>query len=214
MKINKLYLNLFLVLGLLLAGCNSGSSDNATGDAVYSGEENKEKNCITEQVPYEEEEKYMDQEEYVKTEYYSETVPYTDTECENQNLIYKVDKGSCTSRKDNIFSDDIPAEYSCSITNLDAQAGQFLMRIGFNVDGQQLEETQPKYIYPQSSETFIIRRDATIQGCFCVEQVPKKQVCRDVTNYQEVQKSRDVTAFRPVERTRTVTRYKEKVTCS
>ena len=154
-------------------------------------------NCKNVQIPYE------SQEEYLKTEYYTETVPYTDTECESKLLVYKVQKGSCVNREDNFFADDEPAKYSCTITNLDNEGGQFSMRIGFNVNGQQLEETQSRYIYPQSSETFRIERDASIQNCYCAENVPTKQVCRDVIKYQEIQRERQVTAYKPVTKYRT-----------
>lgn len=169
-------------------------ANRPTGNTVNLGQENQEDNVQTQQqaqisckdvqVPYD----YLEE--------YQETVPYTDRECENQNLVYKVERGSCTTRKSHIFSADDPAEYSCTITNLDTEGGTFSMNIGFNIQGQQLKETQSKYIYPQSSETFSIQRDASVDSCFCSEIIPTKQVCRDVTRYQEVTKTRTVTRYR------------------
>jgi len=168
---------------------------NVTGNVLANFE-----NCREEQVAYEE------QEEYMKTEYYMETVPYTDRECEDKSLVYKVVKGECKNQYDGWF-ENTPASYSCTITNLDSEAGTFSMRIGFNVQGQQLDETQSKLIYPQSSETFTVTRDSKIDNCYCVETVPTKKVCRDVTKYRDEQRERQVTAYRPV------TKYKAEKIC-
>jgi len=122
---------------------------------------------------------------------YTETVPYTDQECTYPSLKYKRETGSCLQREDNFFSDDVPSKYSCTITNLDDTPAQFSLKIGFNIAGGKLEETQTKLIYPDSSQTFTIERDAEIDSCFCVEiNVPTKQVCRDVIKYREVTKYR------------------------
>ncbi|MFH1127340.1 MAG: hypothetical protein V1718_04495, partial [archaeon] len=123
-------------------------------------------------------------------------------------LVYKKEKGSCQQRQSGLLGfGDQPAEYSCTITNLDSEGGTFSMRIGFNVGSQQLDTTESRYIYPQSSETFSYRYDTKMNGCFCIENVPTKQVCRDVIKYKEVQKERQVTAYRPV------TKYKTEQKC-
>lgn len=174
----------FLSLGILsiifISGCTQQST---TGGAINNPVQTN--NCKDVQVPY------------LKTEYYMETVPYTDTECQNVPLIYKKETGSCTDRVSGLFGlGDRPAKYSCTITNLDSVGGTFSMNIGFNAGGQKLETTQNKYIYAQSSETFEYQYDAKIDGCYCSEQVPTKQVCHDVTKYRDVQRERQVTAYR------------------
>ncbi len=167
--------------------------ENAQGDSQNSqtgGSPISKKNCRQEQVPYEEQETYY------------ETVPYTDQECEDKQLIYKKDNGACTDWEDNWFSENTPAKYSCMITNLDSEGGNFALEIGFNVGSEQLKETQSKYIYPQSSETFYVQRDSAIDSCFCKEaSIPTKQVCRDVIKYKDIA------------RTRTVTKYKTEEVC-
>lgn len=144
-----------------------------------------QKNCRDVQTPYD----YLEE--------YQETVPYSDRECESKTLTYKLEKGSCLDYDDNWLSQDQPAKYSCTITNLDTEAGTFSVTIGFDVQGQNLEETQSQYIYPQSSKTFAISRMSHINSCFCYEQnIPTKQVCRDVTRYKEVTKTRTVIRYR------------------
>ena len=70
------------------------------------------------------------------------------------------------------------------------------MRIGFNIKGQQLEETISKTIYPDSSETFKITREAEIDSCYCYETAPTKQVCRNVIDYKDIEKTKTVTKYR------------------
>ncbi len=157
-----------------------------TGNVVRSGESNSGEDvvCKEVQVPYD----YLEE--------YQETVPYTDRECENQKLSYKVERGECLQRVDRFLYEDEPAKYSCVIYNLDEVGGTFGITIGFKVEGQVLEETQSKYIYAQSSNTFTVSRDATVESCYCQEEVPTKQVCRDVTRYKEVTKTRTVVRYR------------------
>lgn len=140
--------------------------------------------CRTVQVPYDDLEEYY------------ETVPYTDRECEAKNLVYKLERGSCMDRQDNWIEDE-PAKYSCTITNLDEQPASFSVNVGFSVQGQELGETQNSYIYPQSSHTFNVQRDANIDSCFCREvNLPTKQVCRDVTKYRKELRTRRITSYR------------------
>ena len=188
----KILISIFLILSVsLIYGCST------PGNVVAPT-----KNCKDVQVPYEV------QEEYIKTEYYTETVPYTDEECENEYLTYKLERGSCVQRVDRLLGEDKSAKYDCTITNLDNERGLFTIRIGFNIEGQQLEETQEGYIYPQSSKTFYIERDALIDGCYCSEQsIPTKRICKEVTKYKEVQREKQTTAYRPV------TKYKTEQKC-
>ena len=189
MKLNNIYFVfvLFLISALIIISCTQQTTGQVVGPK-----------CRDVQVPYEAQEGYM------KTEYYTETVPYTDRECENKFLIYKKVTGNCEDRKSGLFGlGDQPAKYSCTITNLDNEGGTFSMKIGFNVGSQKLENTQSKYVYPQSSETFNYQVDASIDSCYCAEQVPTKQVCRDVIKYKDVQKERQVTAYKPVTKYRT-----------
>lgn len=177
-------------------------SDNQNTNNPNSLTSNQNKNCHQVETPYE------DQESYLKTEYYTESVPYTDQECESKDLVYKKDTGICSNWEDNWLSDNTPAKYSCVITNLDTEGGTFSLEIGFNVGSEQLKETQSKYIYPQSSETFDVERDSAIDSCFCRESsIPTKQVCRDVIKYRDVQKERQVYDNKPV------TKYKTETVC-
>jgi hypothetical protein len=191
-KTNNLLIGILIVIGIALITIIITNSTSGTGKVTYNPQnENPEQQnsnqqtCKDVQIPYD----YLEE--------YSETVPYTDKECEQQRLVYKRDEGTCLQRKDNFFSADEPAKYDCTMTNLDTEGGVFSIRIGFNVNGQQLEETQSRYIYPQSSEKFTIERDATITSCYCIEEnTPTKQVCRDVTKYRDVIKTRTVTRYR------------------
>ncbi len=141
--------------------------------------------CKEVQVPYDAQEAYTEQE------------PYTEEVCDNLNLIYKKDTGSCMQYDDNFFSEDEPAKYDCTITNLDNQAGTFFMEIGFYMDGQKIVETQNKYIYPQSSGTFYTEKMAYIDSCYCsVTSIPTKQECEMVTKYKTVTKYRTVTKYK------------------
>ena len=161
---------------------------------VFTGRVNTFTGPTCQQVSYEE------QEEYMKTEYYTESVPYTDQECENKRLVYKKSTGSCQDRQSGLFGlGDQPAKYSCTITNLDNEGGTFSVEIGFDIGGQRITEVQSRFIYPQSSATFSYERDVSIASCVCGEEdIPTKQVCRDVIKYNEVQRERQVTAYRPV----------------
>lgn len=179
---------LILVIVLIIFGAfvvfSFLSNSYNSSDGSLSSSESKIV-CRDAQVPYDYQEEY------------TETVPYTDQECESRELVYKKDTGSCIQRDDNFFADDVPAKYSCTITNLDTEAGTFSMKIGFNVNGEQLFETQQKYIYPQSSESFSVSRDASISSCFCSEtSIPTKQVCRDVIKYKDVAKYRTITKYK------------------
>jgi len=148
-------------------------------------EELAEVNCKEMQIPYDALEEYAEQE------------PYTDTLCENINLVYKNEKGTCTQYEDNFFSSDTPSTYSCTIANLDNEAGYFSIDIGFNIDGQTLGENQTQYIYPQSSQTFYAQKMAYIDSCYClITSVPTKQECETVTRYRTVTKTRTVTKYR------------------
>lgn len=191
MSIIPIILAVFIIMFLVMSYI---TGVNPTGRAIAEAD-----NCKDIQVPYEEQEAYM------KTEYYVDTVPYTDRECENKNLVYKMDRGTCSNRQSGILGlGDQPAKYSCTITNLDSEAGTFSVEIGFNIGTQQLKTLQNEYIYPQSSKTFSYSSDTKIDSCFCVEKsIPTKQVCRDVIKYQDVQKERQVTAYRSVTKYRT-----------
>ena len=188
-----------LVLVLLIGGIitavvvgsvyfdNNGSTGAVTADS--SGSEStlrpRGQTCRNVQVPY------------TETESYSESVPYTDEECENKQLVYRKTRGQCKDWVDNYFYSDEPATFDCTLTNLDTEGGLFSMKIGFMVGGQELTEVQNKYLYPQSSETFRVTRNAKIDSCYCAEQsIPTKQVCRDVTRYRDVPRTREVTKYR------------------
>ena len=148
-------------------------------------EELAEVTCRDVQVPYDAQESYTEQE------------PYSDEECNNLNLIYKKEEGSCRQYQDNLIFEDEPAKYDCTISNLDNKAGTFSMEIGFFIDGQQIGETQNKYIYPQSSETFYIEKMAEIDSCYCsLKKLPTKQECETVTKYKTVINYRTVTKYR------------------
>lgn len=181
-----LFVVIIIVALVLIFSYSRGSmSGNVVREDFQSGSQQAQQSCRDVQVPYD----YLEE--------YQETVPYTDRVCEQQTLVYKKDTGSCQQRRDNFFSADEPAKYDCTITNLDSEAGTFSIRIGFNVNGQQLEETQSRYIYPQSSEKFVFERDAKVDACYCYEtDIPTKQICRDVTQYREVTKTRTVTRYR------------------
>lgn len=167
---------------------------------VFTGNTSKFVTPNCQQVPYEE------QEEYMKMEYYTESVPYTDQECENKNFVYKKSFGECKDRQSGLFGlGDQPAKFSCTLTNLDNEGGTFSVKIGFDIGDQEITETQSRYIYPQSSATFSYERDLSINSCICLEQeIPSKQICRDVIRYNEVQRERQVTAYRPVTKYRQV----------
>ncbi len=134
---------------------------------------------------------------YVVKEDYTEKVPQTQQQCDNIALTAKVQKGECINRATGFlgFIGNHPASYSCSITNYDTEAGSFSMTIGFNVKGQQLSETQSKYIYPQTTEQFSISRESDIDNCFCNEQIPTKQVCHDVIVMVDQTKTTDKTLY-------------------
>ena len=141
--------------------------------------------CRDVQVPYEDQEAYTEQE------------PYSDEVCNNIDLVYKRETGSCRQYVDNLFASDEPAKYDCTISNFDDTAGTFSMEIGFNIDGQRIVETQSKYIYPQSSETFYAQKMAEIESCTCsVTNVPQKQECEIVTKYNIVTKYRTITKYK------------------
>ncbi len=153
-------------------------------------EELAEVKCRDVQVPYEAQESYQDKE------------PYSDEVCNNVELVYKKETGSCKQYADNFFAGDEPSKYDCTVTNLDNKAGTFSMEIGFYIDGQENVETISKYIYPQSSETFYAEKMARIQSCTCsLTKVPQKQECETVTKY------------RPVTKYRTITKYKTETVC-
>lgn len=165
-----------IILILFLMGTIS-----ITGDAVSI----KFKNCHDVSVPYQE------------IESYTETIPYTDQECEAKPLVYKIEGGLCNNKNNGFLGfGRSNAQYSCTITNLDDVGGVFYVNIGFNVQGQPLSEDQSRFLYPQSSQTFSIERDADVQNCFCKEQAPTKQVCRDVIKYKDVQKTRTITKYK------------------
>ncbi|MCK9568035.1 hypothetical protein M0R72_03715 [Candidatus Pacearchaeota archaeon] len=191
-KNNNLLIGILIIVGLVFCSLlliNLVPTGNIIdGTSNKNSQETYTETCKEVQVPY----------DYI--EEYSETVPYTEEECESQELVYKKETGTCLQRKDNFFSEDEPAKYDCTITNLDDEAGVFSITIGFNVGNERLEETQNKYIYPQSSETFIVEKDATIDSCYCYENsIPSKQVCKDVTKYKEVIKTRTVTRYKTEE---------------
>lgn len=142
--------------------------------------------CRNVQVPYSEQEVYY------------ETVPYTDRVCEDKELVYKQERGTCVGKSDGYLGVGArPMSYSCTITNLDTEAKIFTMKIGLNIGEQQLFDTLSYYIYPQSSKEFAYAEDIGGESCFCVlEEIPTKSVCRDVIKNKEVRKTRTVTKYR------------------
>ena len=148
-------------------------------------EELAEVTCKDVQVPYDAQEEYTEQE------------PYTDDECENINLEYKLERGSCLGYKDNLIFDDEPARHDCTVSNLDSVGGNFIIKIGFSMGEQQLINSQGKYIYPQSENTFYAEEMAEIDTCSCsMETIPTKTICETVTKYNTVKKYRTVTKYR------------------
>ncbi len=142
--------------------------------------------CKEVQVPYDAQESYTEQE------------PYSSEECESVSLAYNQMSNYCNNYKDNFFADNEPAKYSVTINNLDSEkGGLFIADIGFTISGQTVTESQQKYIYPDSSETFYVERMANIDGCyFIMTSVPEKQTCKTVTKYQTVTKYRTVTKYK------------------
>jgi len=178
-------------------------------------EELSQVTCKDIEVPYDAQESYTVQEPYLRTEEYSESEPYIVEECEDIELSYNHQEGSCIQYKDNFFSDDEPATYSRTINNLDSEAGgTFFVNIGFRIGGVVVKEEQNAYIYPQSSHTFYAEQMAEINNCyFTVDIVPTKQVCEDVTKYKNVLKTRQVTDYKAVTKERTVTKYRTETVC-
>ncbi|MBA7676589.1 hypothetical protein ES703_84833 [subsurface metagenome] len=200
------YLILGITLGVIVIGIFIGSyinNKNITANTIRNLERQLEEQgqlteeqerqleelakveCKDVQIPYDAQEAYTEQE------------PYSKEVCENINLLYKLDKGSCIQYKDNLIFEDEPAKYSCTITNLGDSAGTFSVKIGFTVGGQKLLNSQNKYIYPSSSHTFYAEEMAKIENCWCYEEnIPTKQECETITEYKTVTKYRTITKYR------------------
>ena len=103
------------------------------------------------------------------------TNEYGDTACENIPLDYKKEVGTCLNRQSDLYGiSRKPAQYSCTITNLDNLGGTFSVRIGFNAKGRHVESNQSRYVYPKSSEIFSFQADEAIDNCYCFESVPSR----------------------------------------
>jgi len=139
--------------------------------------------------------------EYTDTEYYTEQecqyVPYTDQECEAKALSYS--RTNITCKTGGLIGDWLTS--SCTINNLDSEAGTFVVGVGITLNGNQVGEQQTAYIYPQTAHNFKYDVQASGSSCYCSEvNVPTKQVCRDVIKSR--QECSTVTKSRPVTKTR------------
>jgi len=209
------------LLAIFIVGCSQ------TGRTVSS-------NCRDVQVSYEEQEEYLKTEYYTETVPYTDTVceskeiPYSinnfimnyETCNEYQDVCNKYILGICSDKT--TFCVDKSVSCSLDLKNLDnEEGGAWTIRFKFYERGTDTtikNDDVTNYLYPQSSKQFIGNVRITSEGVegnankkiTCVYQqvdLPKKQVCRDVTKYKEVQRERQVTAYRPV------TKYKTERVC-
>ncbi|MFA5108275.1 MAG: hypothetical protein WC492_01950 [Candidatus Micrarchaeia archaeon] len=175
----KTIISLFIVgIFLLSFGCLASKQTTETQPTTTQTPK-----CTTKTI----QEPYYDQE--------CDTVPYTDTECSQVNLKYT--KGEIICNHEGLIGDWIVS--SCSIANLDDEAGSFNAYAGVDINGQKNGEEQTAYIYPLQSHTFEYRVKASGSTCYCYEtSIPTKQVCKDVIKYQQV--CNTVTKYREVQK--------------
>jgi len=206
------------------------NQSNITGNVVV----NSGSNCRNVEVSYEEQEEYMKTEYYTETVPYTDRecekqyLSYNIKDfgiaqqtCNNQEercIDYVL--GICVKKEVYCVSRTI----ACSLTlnNLDnTQGGTFVIRFNYYPLGiDDVTERQASfYLYPQSSQMFSTSTLITSSGVngvankqfscsYLVSGIPTKEVCRDVTKYQEVQRERQVTAYRPI------TKYRTEQQCS
>lgn len=172
---------LIILIAILVISGMTGTGNVVNSDN-YQTQNNPSttiQNCHDVQVPYE--------------ETYSETIPYTGQKCDNINLQYTKSFSVCQSRDSGFLGiGSQQAVVTCKITNLDTVGGSFGAIVGFMINGQENTEQQSQYIYPQQSYEFTYSLDSETSNCICREQIPTKQVCRDVTLYRDVEKTRTV----------------------
>lgn len=207
-----------LVLAILLVGfLFFGGTIPSFASSSYNQPPPQRQTCRDVQVPYSE------------TEYYTESVPYTDQECETKNLVFNLQKGNdcndrctktvevclkyflgiCSSKETRCVAGQ--ADYSITVTNLDDEGGVWSYSGIFNTDSGRLDGgTVRQYIYPRGSETFRFQYkwsgneanpvNPDLNSCsYSTEEIPQKEICRDVIKYKDVQKSRQVTKYRTEE---------------
>jgi len=169
---------LFLVL-IIISGCDS-SSTPATPKKV----------CNDVQVPYEAQEEYIDQE------------PYETVECHQEKLTFTKNIGQCDTQIGWLGLGS--ANMYCSVTNTDAEAGTFSVKVGFTCGNKKwhcYSAERDHYLLPKYSEKFEGNykpgtEDFEVNGCFCEVISPTKQICNNVIKYRDVIKYRTVTKYR------------------
>ena len=179
--------------------------------------------CRDVQVPYEIQEEYIKTEYYPETVPYTDRVCETKDilySATNNKWDYitcnKIDK-KCSGTNwlgmpnDCVdFCSDKSLSYSVDINNLDEEQGSWTVNINVYKQGT-IYKTIPitQFLYPKTTKTFTgafkIAGDSptgdsnqAYTASYNLQYVPTKQVCRDVTKYEEVQRERQVTAYRPV----------------
>ena len=205
-------LGIVLIIGIFIIV--SSKNSKTTGNVVNSENEDATKSCKDIQVPYD----YLEE--------YQETVPYSDRECESKNLVYsatneKWDYSTCNQQSEvcyekhwygdsdcHTFCSDKSLSYSVDINNLDEEQGSWVVNIYFYKQNN-LYKTVPitQFLYPKTTKTctgaFRVTGDSPAGDAnqeysagYNIQSIPSKQVCRDVTKYQEVTKTRTVTRYR------------------
>jgi len=186
--------------------------------------------CRNVQVPYESQEEYIKTEYYTESVPYTDTecenknIAYSidnfrlvANNCnKEQDVCNKYFLGICSDKT--TFCVDRTISCSLELRNLDSEErGAWTVRFNFYEVGTNniLKSSDPSnLVYAQTTNSFTgsariisegVDGDANKQlSCtYYVQNIPTKQVCKDVIRYKEVQRERQVTAYRPVTKYRT-----------
>lgn len=206
---------IIVVVVLVLILLNNKSP---TGNVVNEG---NQQTCKDVQVPYDYLEEYQETVPYTDTECETKDIPYnienfvmdSNTCNEYQDICNKYIIGICSDKT--TFCVDKSVSCSLDLRNLDTEEqGSWIIRFSFYESGTSSiidSKDVSQFLYPQTTKKFtgVARIQSTgvdgdankqITCSYIRATIPTKQICRDITKYQEVTKTRTVTRYRTEEK--------------
>ena len=116
----------------------------------------------------------------------------------------------------NTICDEYTQSCNFEVSNLDSESGVWTYKWSYTcgsssdckiIEGTNIDQSYSLYVEPTETKRSwakIIYKPDYNAYCYAIfENVPNKEVCRDVIKYKEVQKERKVTAYRPITKYRT-----------
>jgi hypothetical protein len=134
---------------------------------------------------------------YTEQECANVQVPYASQLCSNKEYAYNVKYTTCDQFSPGIIF-TTPAKVTCTVNNLQNQAGTFFITYGFIIAGVPVTQSESASIYASSSASRTYSYNGQIQNCYCSATAPTYQDCQAITAYKTETQCHDITKYRSI----------------